>query len=111
MRQSRFSASRAKTPKKRKRTLLAGYLTTALFSGVIVLNELGQQSQQSRILERGFLIAGAGSFLALTLKQQFSTSATDKFIELWRKDPHHRALDLSLAPIAGGGMFALSGSF
>jgi hypothetical protein len=96
---------------RRKLKLVAGYLATGIVSGAVVLNEFARQSHDSRILERGFVIAGAGTVLVMTLKEQFSTSATDKFIELWRKDPRHRPLDLTLAPLAGGGMCALSGSF
>jgi hypothetical protein len=95
----------------RKLRLVAGYLATGLGIGLVALNETKSQSQDSRILERGFILALTGTMLALTLKEQFSTSATDKFIELWRKDPRHRPLDLSVAPLAGGGMCALSGSF
>jgi hypothetical protein len=95
----------------RRRKLVTGYLVTGLVGGVVVLNEFTKQSQDSRILERGFAIAVAGTLLSLTLREQFSTSPTDKFIELWRKDPRHRPLDLTLAPLAGGGMCALSGSF
>ena len=96
---------------KRTRSLIAGYVVTGLVSGAVVLNELTKQSADYRILERGFLLAVAGSLLTLTLREQFSTSATDKFIELWRKDPRHRPLDLTLAPLASGGMCVLSGSF
>ena len=96
---------------KRVRSLVVGYLVTGLVGGVVVLNEFNKQSQDSRILERGFALAVTGTLLSLTLREQFSTSATDKFIELWRKDPRHRPLDLSVAPLAGGGTCALSGSF
>ncbi len=96
---------------KRIRSLVVGYLVTGLVGGVVVLNEFTKQSEESRILERGFALAVTGTLLSLTLREQFSTSATDKFIELWRKDPRHQPLDLSLAPVAGGGMFALSGTF
>ena len=95
----------------RRRKLVVGYLAATFASGAAVLNEFTKQSQDSRILERGFAIGVAGIVLSLTLREQFSTSATDKFIELWRKDPRHRPLDLTLAPLAGGGMFALTGSF
>jgi len=97
---------------KRKVRLIAGYLAIGLVSGAVVSNEYNStQSHDSRILQRGFAIALAGTMLALTLREQFSTSATEKFIELWHKDPRHRPLDLSVAPLAGGGMCALSGSF
>jgi hypothetical protein len=99
----------------RKGNLVAGYLVTGLGIGLLALNETNAQSQDSRILNRGFILALTGTLLAGTLKAQFSTSATDKFIELWRKDPRHRPLDLTLAPvvapIAGGGVLGLSGSF
>ena len=95
----------------RKRKLVAGYVAAGFASGAAVLNEFTKQSQDSRILERAFAIAAAGTLLSLTLREQFSTSATDKFIELWRRDPRHRPLDLTLAPLADGGMCALSGSF
>jgi hypothetical protein len=93
------------------RNLVVGYLVTAFFTTVSVTNEFHSQSHDARILERAYLLAITGTALALTLREQLSTSATDKFIELWRKDPRHRPLDLTLAPLAGGGMFALSGSF
>jgi hypothetical protein len=95
----------------RKRKLVGDYLGAGFAGGVAVLNEFVKQSQDSRILERAFTIALAGTMLSLALREQFSTSATDKFIELWRKDPRHRPLDLTLAPLADGGMCALSGSF
>jgi hypothetical protein len=100
---------------RRKVSLIAGYLVTGLCIGAAALNETNPQSQDSRILERGFIIAVTGTILARTLREQFTNSATDKFIELWRKDPRHRPLDLTLAPvvapIAGGGVLGLSGSF
>jgi hypothetical protein len=97
---------------KRKVRLISGYLVTGLISGFVVANELNStQSHDSRILERGFGLAVAGTTLALTLREQFSTSATQKFIELWRKDPRHRPLDVTLAPLASGAMCVLSGSF
>jgi hypothetical protein len=96
---------------KRVRSLVVGYLVTGLVGGAVVLNEFNKQSPDSRILERGFALAVTGTLLSLTLREQFSTSATDKFIELWRKDPRHRPLDLSVAPLASGGMCVLSGSF
>ncbi len=95
----------------RKLKLVVGYLFTGLASGLLVLNEENTQSQDSRILQRGFILAVTGTVLAMTLREQFTTNPTDNFIELWRKDPRHRPLDLSLAPVRGGGMFALSGSF
>jgi len=96
---------------KRKLKLVVGYLFTGVGIGLLAANENSSQSQDFRILERGFILAVTGTMLAMTLKEQFSTSATEKFIELWRRDPRHRPLDLTLAPLAGGGMFALSGSF
>jgi hypothetical protein len=100
---------------RRRVSLVFGYLGTGFVSGVFVLNETDSRSHDARILYRGFLLALGGSMLALTLREQFTTSATDKFIELWRKDPRHRPLDLTLAPvvapIAGGGVLGLSGSF
>jgi hypothetical protein len=51
-------------------------------------------------------------FLALTLSEQFSTSPTEKLIDLWQKDPDRtHAPTLSLAPVPGGGMVALAGRF
>ncbi len=96
---------------RRKLKLVAGYVATGLCVGLAALNETNSQSQDSRILERGFILAVTGTLLTVTLHEQFSTGATDKLIELWRKDPRHQPLDLSLAPVAGGGMFALSGTF
>jgi hypothetical protein len=96
---------------ERKVRLISGYLCSTIAAGLVVLNEFDTQTQNSRILARSFLLAMSGSLLARTLREQFSTSATEKFIQLWRKDPRQRPMDLSLAPIAGGGMFALSGSF
>jgi hypothetical protein len=109
--ETRLQEIQAEERHRRKVRLIAGYLVTGLCSGLIVLNETNAQSQDSRILERGFLLAVAGTVLATTLKEQFSTSPTDKFIELWQRDPGHRMLNLSLAPVAGGGLFSLSGSF
>ena len=109
--ESRLQEIQAEERHRRKLGLIFGYLATGFVSGVVVANEFQSQSHDARILERGFLLALSGSLLALTLREQFTTSATDKFIELWRRDPRHRPLDLSLAPVPGGGMFSLSGSF
>jgi len=97
--------------RRRKVGLVFGYLATGFVGAVEVLNETDSRSHEARILYRGFMLALGGSLLALTLREQLSTSATDKFIELWRRDPRQRPLDLGLAPLAGGWMFALSGSF
>jgi len=101
---------------RRKLRLIGGYLATGFVSAIAVVNEINtEQSYDYRIVERGFILAVAGTTLALTLNEQFSTSATQKFIELWRKDPRHRPLDLTLTPVvaptAGGGVLGLSGSF
>jgi hypothetical protein len=113
--EARLQEIQREEQRKHRLSLVAGYLVTTGCSVLVVLNEFNSQSHDSRILQRGFLLALSGSLLAGTLKEQFSTSATDKFIELWRKDPRHRPLDLTLAPvvapIAGGGVLGLSGSF
>ena len=101
---------------KRKQRLIGGYLAIGFGCAIAVVNELNTtQSRDHRIVQRGFILALAGTSLAMTLREQFSTSATQKFIELWRKDPRHRPLDLTLTPIiaptAGGGVLGLSGSF
>jgi hypothetical protein len=95
----------------RVRNMVVGYAVTAFFTTTSVANEFGSQSHDSRILERAYLLAITGTALALTLREQLSTSATNKVVELWRKDPRHRPLDLTLAPLAGGGTFVVSGSF
>ena len=109
--ETRLQEIQAEERRDRIYTLVTGYLLAGLGAGLIVSNEVIARSHDSRTIERGYLIAITGTVLALTLREQFSSSATDKFIELWRRDPRHRPLDLTLAPIAGGGMCALSGSF
>jgi hypothetical protein len=49
--------------------------------------------------------------LGMTLREHLSTSPTDKFIELWHKDPRRTRVDVTAAPIPGGGMVGLSGTF
>jgi hypothetical protein len=78
----------------------------------VVLNDLyTDQSREYRLLARGFLMAAGGMVLGLTLKEQLSTSPTDKFIELWHKDPRSIRVDIAASPIPGGGVVGVSGSF
>jgi len=109
--ETRLQEIQAEERRDRMHTLVAGYLLAGLGAGLIVSNEVIARPHDSRTIERGYLIAITGTVLALTLREQFSSSGTDKFIELWRRDPRHRPLDLTLAPLAGGGIVALSGSF
>jgi hypothetical protein len=109
--ETRLQEIQEEEQRMRRRSLIAGYVLTGLCGGLVVFNELAQEHQDSRVIERGFILALTGEMLALTLKAQFQTSPTDKFIELWRSDPRHRPLDLSVAPVAGGAMFGLSGRF
>jgi hypothetical protein len=76
------------------------------------VNELShEQTREYRLVERGFILGVTGMLLGLTLKEQLSTSPTDKLIELWRKDPRHINVNLSAAPISGGGMVGVAGQF
>ena len=98
--------------RRRRKALIVGYIFSALTAGIVVANELNsEQSREYRLVERGFILGVTGMVLGLTLKEQFSTSPTDKFIELWRKDPRHISVNLSAAPIPGGGMVGISGQY
>jgi hypothetical protein len=98
---------------RRRRTwsLVAGYLGTAAVAGLAVANEYSNSSPNYRLLERGFILGVGGMLLGVTLKTQLSTSATDKLIELWRKDPTRPSFDLAIVPAPGGGLLGLSGRF
>jgi hypothetical protein len=110
--EERLVKVQAEEHRRRMWALISGYAVTALVGGAVVLNELStDQSRDYRMLERGFLLGMTGMVLGITLKEQFTTSPTDKFIELWRKDPHRVQVDVSLAPIPGGGMVGLSGKY
>lgn len=99
---------------RRQRTwaLIGGYAGVAFVAGAAVLNEYtSSASREYRMLERGFILGVGAMVLGMTLKEQFSTSPTDKFIELWRKDPRHPTVELSVAPVSGGATLGLSGKF
>jgi hypothetical protein len=97
---------RARTTK-----LILGWAMTGLGTAGLVANEVNMDnSHDARIIGRGYAVVFTGAFLAMTLSEQFSTSPTEKLIDLWMKDPDRaRAPSLSLAPVPGGGMVALSG--
>ncbi len=99
----------------RARRIIAGWLATGVGATLLVLNETengNDISHDARIIWRGYIAAGTSLFLGMTLSEQFSTSPTEKLIDLWKKDPDRtRAPSLSLAPMPGGGMVALSGRF
>ncbi len=102
----------AEDQRRRKWTLISGYIATAFVAAVLVGNELSaDQTREYRLLERGFILGIGGMVLGTTLKEQLSTSPTDKLIELWRKDPRHSNVKLSAAPIPGGGMVGVAGNF
>jgi hypothetical protein len=110
--EERLVRIQAEEQRKRKWKLIAGYIFSGLSAGIVVANELNtQQTREYRMLERGFILGVTGMVLGLTLKEQLSTSPTDKFIELWRKDPHHLKVDLTVAPTQGGGMVGMVGAF
>ena len=92
--------------------LIGGYIATGLVAGILVLNETSRdQSREYRMLERGFILGIGGMILSLTLKEQLSTSPTDKLIELWHKDPRRVQVDVSAAPVPGGGVVGMTGRF
>lgn len=110
--EDRLVQIQAEEHSRRKRTLVAGYILTGLVAGCVVLNELSsEQSHEYRILERGFILGAGGMMLGLTLKEHLSTSPTDKLIELWHKDPRRVRVEVSAAPVPGGGVVGMTGRF
>jgi len=110
--EERLVQIQAEDQRSRRRKLIAGYIFSALSAGIVVLNELStQRTREYRLVQRGFILGVTGMLLGMTLKEQLSTSPTDKFIELWRKDPHHVKVDLTVAPTQGGGMVGMVGKF
>jgi hypothetical protein len=98
--------------RRRKGVLIAGYIATGVIAGCVALNEVSnEQSHEYRLVERGFVLGVGAMVLGLTLKEQLSTSPTDKLIELWHKDPRRMRVDLNAAPVPGGGVVGMTGSF
>jgi hypothetical protein len=110
--EERLVQVQAEEQSRRKWKLIAGYIFTGLAAGIVAVNELSHdQTREYRLVERGFILGVTGMLLGMTLKEHLSTSPTDKFIELWRKDPHRVRVDLTVAPTQGGGMVGMSGKF
>jgi len=110
--EERIVQVQAEERRRRKWALIMGYTITGIAAGAVVMNELSTDSSRDyRMLERGFLLGVGGMLLGTTLKEQLTTSPSDKFIELWRKDPRRLSLDFSAAPTRGGGLLGLSGRF
>jgi hypothetical protein len=98
--------------RRRKEVLIAGYIATGLFAGCVALNEVSSEaSREYRLVERGFILGVGAMILGLTLKEQLSTSPTDKLIELWHKDPRRIRVEVSAAPVQGGGVVGMTGKF
>jgi hypothetical protein len=98
--------------RRRTKMLISGYIATGLVAGILVLNETSpDQSREYRMLERGFILGVGGMVLGLTLKEQLSTSPTDKLIELWHKDPRRMRVEVTAAPMPGGGVVGMTGRF
>lgn len=92
--------------------LLIGWIGTGLGTSLVVLNEMNNDaSHDARIIRRGELVGLTAYLLAYALTRQFSTSPTEKLIDLWQKDPVRQAPVLSIAPGNGGGLITLSGQF
>jgi hypothetical protein len=67
------------------------------------------EAKSARVLT-GTLLAGLGA--GVLFATVFSDTPTEKLIAIWAKDPGRgRMPNLSLAPIPGGGVLALSGAF
>lgn len=110
--EERLLQIQAEDHRERRQMLVAGYIATGLVAGIGVLNELSTgESHEYRLLERGFILGVGAMVLGLTVKEQLSTSPTDKLIELWHKDPRRLRVDLSAAPVPGGGVVGVTGSF
>jgi hypothetical protein len=99
----------------RKRGLIAGWLATGAVAAAFVVNETAPSrgaSHDARMIWRGELGAITTLLMANTLSLQFSTSPTEKLIDLWQKDPDRTHLpSLSVVPVRGGAMVGLSGQF
>ena len=110
--EERIVQVQAEERRRRKWALIMGYTLTGIVAGAVVLNELSTDSSRDyRMLSRGFMLGVGGMVLGTTLKEQLTDSPTDKFIELWRKDPHRLSLDFAAAPTRGGALVGLSGKF
>jgi hypothetical protein len=110
--EDRLVQVQAEEQRRRMWKLISGYGFTALVSGLVVLNELSTEpSRDFRMLERGFLLGATGMILGITLTTQFTTSPTDKVIELWRKDPRRAPIDVGVSPVPGGGVVGISGRY
>lgn len=96
----------------RRLKLTVMYIFTGLGAAITALNEFGDNTTHDyRLINRGLSVAITATALAVTLKEQFTTSATDKLIDLWRRDPHSLNLHLDVAALPGGGVVGISGSF
>lgn len=99
--------------KDREWGLITGWVGTGLAVTGLLLNETGNEtSHDYKLITRGALAASCAIGLAQVLSLHFSSSATEKLIDLWQKDPDWAHMpSLSVAPLPGGGMVALSGRF
>lgn len=110
--EERLVQIQAEERRRRKGVLIGGYIATGLIAGCVALNEVSRdQSREYRLIERGFVLGVGAMILGLTLKEQLSTSPTDKLIELWHKDPRRVRVDVSAAPVPGGGVVGMTGRF
>jgi hypothetical protein len=94
-------------------TQTVGGLYGAMAVGILVINETGMGIPE----EYKYAGRNLGAFLAVVsarmiLSTYFEKSSTEQVIRIWQNDPGIKNLPrVSLAPLSGGGMFSLQGTF